>query len=861
MLSRRLAGWRALLGVLTGLLLAFACSTPTYHFYKPTVEHCSNGAPDPDLGESDVDCGGMECRGCTFGQHCNDSADCADGECLMGYCQEVGCENQLIDGSETAVDCGGECKGCRDGLPCRYAVDCLSKVCGEDGTCKSPSCTDTVRNGDELGTDCGGSFCDGCPIGTPCTEPFQCQSALCDEATSTCALNCSRGFDECDGDTLDPCETNLLTSADNCGACGNVCELEHAEASCAGGTCQVESCSAPWIRCNTDDSDGCEINSSNDLDNCGGCGMACAALHGRPSCVSSECTIECEDLFGDCDEDARTGCETSVTDVDNCGECGNRCSAAEGEPYCVDGECGFTDCPDETGDCNGDQVCETNLGEDPENCGRCGNICSAVNGETACMDGRCVLTACEDGWQNCDDDEEDGGFATGCESNVASDARNCGGCNVRCDIVENGTGTCQGGDCALVCDSGFEDCDQSVSTGCEADTRSDPDHCGGCNNDCDIPNAVPECAGSTCGIADCVAGFEDCNAAAGCETNISTSDQHCGGCGDACSNAGAADVSCSGGNCAPPACDATHGNCDGNHRNGCEQDVTTPAACGSCNNVCSGATPNCVSTGGAYRCQARIAIANAAPYPTAQIVANTLMFNATPHAGTNRMVLLAVASESQGNGFAGARPDSVRFGSTNMIAGPSQVGANDYWSPDLFIYYLPLGDSANAQAQVTVTVEGASSPAITGISVQQLLLTGVRQASPITDFAGGFLGTSTPEAPDPSVIGVDVDVATSGSFIYSFISTYWSEGLGCPVGMPTSGCPAWSVNPSTNLTVAETLATSPINFGGSATARMFGMSVSAASPALPVAGTYTPSWSVPYSGRMTHLAVVIAPAP
>ncbi|HEY3496098.1 MAG TPA: hypothetical protein VGK73_15475 [Polyangiaceae bacterium] len=853
-------GRRALTAAVVGLFLAIACSTPTYTFVDDTAPHCENRVEEPELGETDLDCGGPECNGCTYGQKCGDTTDCAVGQCLLGFCQEPGCENHELDGEETAVDCGGGCPGCRDGQPCRVSTDCQSKVCGEDELCASASCDDGVRNGDELSIDCGGAFCEGgCGIGDPCLVPSDCESVACDAETQTCALNCARGTDECDGDLEEPCETNLLTSIRNCGECGEMCDLAHAEASCIGGTCQIETCAEPWIRCNTEDEDGCEINSSVDPMNCGGCGMVCPDLHGEPSCVNSTCVIECEEGFGDCDENPLTGCETSVNDVENCGRCGRVCPDDEGTPNCREGVCGVTSCADGLGDCNADMTCETSLDTDPLNCGRCGNICSAANGSVDCVDGRCVITACEDGWENCDDDEPDGGFSTGCEANVTSDARNCGGCGTRCDVVDNGTGTCQGGSCDLACNAGFQDCDGRVDTGCEANTRSDPEFCGGCDNACDIPNARAECVDSECGIDECLGAFENCTSGGGCETDTSSSVQHCGECDHACSRSGATAVSCSGGRCAAPTCDSAHRSCDGNNDNGRETDVTTTAACGACGNVCGAATPNCVLSGSTYRCQARIAIANAQPYPNAQVASGSLTFKATPHAGTNRVVLLAVASESQGNGLTGARPDSVTFGGQAMSAGPSQVGANDTWGPDLFVYYLAIGDAAAAQAQVDVVIDATSAPAATVIVAQQLLLTGARQTTPLTGSAGGFLGTSSPEAPDPSVITVTVPVAVSGSAIYSFTSALWMDGGNCTPNTPSSNCPAWSVSPSTNLTVTETLAMAPVTVSG-APLRTFGMFISATSPSLPAVGDYQPRWSIPYSGRMTHLAVAIAPA-
>ncbi len=855
---RHLSGGRRALRALTaGVLTAIACSTPTYHFV-PDVSHCGNHVTDMDLGESDVDCGGPDCHGCSYGARCNQTTDCAQGQCLSYVCQEPGCSNQVLDGDETGVDCGGSCPPCRDGQPCLVPTDCMSAVCGTDQTCAMPSCHDGVRNGQELDVDCGGPFCDGCPIGSPCMVPADCQSGLCDD-TKRCALNCARGTAECDGDTTVPCETNVLTSSQNCGMCGNVCDLPHANSICGGGACQIGSCTKPWIRCNTDDSDGCEVNASTDVMNCGACGTVCPDLHGTPSCVSSKCAITCDDGFGDCDKDPLTGCETSTNDVDNCGGCGKKCPATNGEPYCVDGKCGATTCDAGMGDCDGDQVCETNLDDNVNNCGRCGNVCSVANGTPDCVKGKCVVLHCNDGWDNCDASADDGGYSTGCETNTTSDIENCGACGQRCDMVANATGTCQAGSCGLVCATGFQDCDGHLDNGCETDTTSDAKHCGACNNACSIPNATAVCSSSACALDHCSSGFQDCTSAPGCETNVSTSVAHCGNCTTTCSNAGASSVSCSGGQCDAPVCDSAHGNCDGKNGNGCEADVTKPAACGSCTNACSSAEPNCVLSGTSYSCQSQITIANAQPYPNAYVAGATLTFNATPHAGTNRLILLAVASASQNNGITGARPDTVTWGGKAMIAGPSQTGANDQYSPAEFIYYLPLGDAAADEAAVSVVIDTSPAPAAQVIFMQHLQLNGASQTGPVTASLGGFLGTTTAEAPDPSVITLNLPITVSGSIIYSFIAAMGSDGGTCTANTPATNCPSWSVTPPTNLSVTETWAMTPLSVG-SMPMRAFGMFVSGASAGLPAVGTYSPSWSVPASNRMTHLAVAVAPA-
>ena len=70
------------------------------------------------------------------------------------------CTNAMLDGNETAIDCGGDCPACEDGEACLDASDCKSGVCDE--TCQPAACDDQVFNGDEVELDCGGScsFCE-----------------------------------------------------------------------------------------------------------------------------------------------------------------------------------------------------------------------------------------------------------------------------------------------------------------------------------------------------------------------------------------------------------------------------------------------------------------------------------------------------------------------------------------------------------------------------------------------------------------------------------------------------------------------------------------------------------------------------
>lgn len=70
-----------------------------------------------------------ECPDCTQDSHC-DTAVCDEQE---GTCSPATCANGLVDGQETAEDCGGQdCPSCANGLACVDDGDCLSDNCQND---------------------------------------------------------------------------------------------------------------------------------------------------------------------------------------------------------------------------------------------------------------------------------------------------------------------------------------------------------------------------------------------------------------------------------------------------------------------------------------------------------------------------------------------------------------------------------------------------------------------------------------------------------------------------------------------------------------------------------------------------------
>lgn len=300
--------------------------------------HCLNQLQNTT--ESDVDCGGPDCLRCGAGRGCVRASDCFSGQCFSGSCQDPTCANEKKDGAETDVDCGGwRCRACVPERLCLVASDCTSGVC-TDQSCAEATCNDQVKNGDELGLDCGAEGCPGCAAGTPCSAPAQCASGSCQ--AGQCDVSCSDGTAECDGDLNVECEARIDSDPTQCGQCGQVCTLEHAEPSCAAGVCAIATCQAPYSDCNGEAADGCETNLNGDADHCGACELTCPRQHATPSCVEGTCALTCDLSYGDCDRDPSTGCETAIDrSVEHCGGCHRRCTAPAGEtPICRDAQCG-----------------------------------------------------------------------------------------------------------------------------------------------------------------------------------------------------------------------------------------------------------------------------------------------------------------------------------------------------------------------------------------------------------------------------------------------------------------------------------------------------------------------------------------
>jgi hypothetical protein len=535
----------------------------------------------------------------------NADAACRDSQCGLGECvanfedcdgkPENGCEVNLLANAANCGACGAAC-----------ALEDANPVCTA-GSCEIASCAVGYR-------DCDTSAINGCEVRI-LDDPTNCGS--CENTCSLANANvgcsayactvvsCEAPSANCDGQPANGCEVDTSTDVNNCGGCTQACALLHATAACSGGACAIESCDSGWKDCNGDPDGGCETNVNGSESNCGDCGVVCSTNHTLTSaCTLGTCTITCAANFDDCDGDVSNGCETDLrTNVDHCDQCDFPCPAGPGQTAnCVNRTCGTSSCAAGSADCDGDvgTGCEVDTTTDVSNCGACGKACFVPNGTATCNNGQCVVASCDPGFDDCTS-------ALGCETRLNT-LSNCGACNSSC-ALPNATTTCVTGTCAIsFCTQPYASCDDLQNNGCEVNTQASTAHCGGCGNACSSQNGVPSCINGSCAIT-CNPGFGNCNATAadGCERATTNDVANCGACGVVCAVQNGA-PGCNGTACVVASCTAPFVDCDGQYGTGCETNTNdNEEHCGACNASCN--LPNAVSSCSLGECVIDVCIA------------------------------------------------------------------------------------------------------------------------------------------------------------------------------------------------------------------------------------------------------------
>jgi hypothetical protein len=248
----------------------------------------------------------------------------------------------------------------------------------------------------------------------------------------------------------------------------------------------------------------------------------CTMSSGTWSCVCNDrftgdgatCSRDCSVDNGGCDPNAdctgtpgTTGCTCHATFLGD----GLNCACPSGKTLC-NGAC-------------------VDTRSDPGSCGTCGTVCGAPHGTPTCVNGSCAVASCDDGFADCN-----GIASDGCEVDLSADPQHCSSCSHDC-MLQHALPACNAGVCGVsMCASGFGDCDNTPSNGCETNVETTAAHCGTCANACSIPNGSPACRNGSCAVEACQGTFADCDGLAsnGCETDLSSNTQHCGTCGNAC---------------------------------------------------------------------------------------------------------------------------------------------------------------------------------------------------------------------------------------------------------------------------------------------------------------------------------------
>jgi hypothetical protein len=566
---------------------------------------------------------GQACTVPTGGGTATCVANCSAGQtACSGICRDLATDNANCGACGTACVGGASCQGrscvcptgqsvCGTGASavCRALqtdnANCgtCGNVCGAGTVCSAGMCTASCASPT---TNCSGvcrdlandaNNCNAC--GAVCSRA----NAVAGCSAGACTLAaCNAGFGNCDGNAANGCEVNTSTSVTNCGVCGNSCQFANAAASCVAGVCTRGACAAGFANCDGVNANGCEVNTvSGDINNCGACNNRCPTppIGSIAVCSNSMCTtssVSCMAGTADCDGAPGNGCEVATTTIMNCGACGRACVGTNGTATCTSQLCGIT-CSAGFGDCNGllTDGCETGTSASPTNCGACNRVCSLPNATAGCAAGACTIASCNAGFANCD-----GIAANGCEVNLNNDAANCGACSTAGAPRACAAGQlCSAGACVTSCGAGQTNC-----SGVCRDLTTDPDACGACGTVCSGTGLVARTCGAGACNGTCSAGRANCDGnlqSNGCEADINTSVARCGGCAmSACSTSHVVPA-CSGGNCTG-ACTVGFADCNGDKRtDGCEVNTTNnPMHCGACGAVCPArphaAASTCVSS-------------------------------------------------------------------------------------------------------------------------------------------------------------------------------------------------------------------------------------------------------------------------
>ena len=325
----------------------------------------------------------VNCGAC--GHTCSTGLVCSNGACGVACapplttCEiggsDAGADAGLDSGADAAADASAALDASADAAPDAGDASLDASASSEGGAPDAGATADAASPA--VSRYCARTAsdehnCGAC--GVSCAAGQQCDDGVC-------SATCSAGQTLCSGVCRD-----LATDLANCGTCGTTCASGQV---CSGGVCQA-SCGLPFTQCGS----AC-ANTASDPAHCGSCATSCAPENVKaPACSSGTCNyVGCQGGFADCDGNVANGCELATsTDVTNCGGCGVHCAGAHvSANVCAAGACGYAACQAGFADCDGSAAngCETDL-TSSASCGACGNVCatgSSCSNEEQCVPG------------------------------------------------------------------------------------------------------------------------------------------------------------------------------------------------------------------------------------------------------------------------------------------------------------------------------------------------------------------------------------------------------------------------------------------------------------------------------------------
>ena len=364
---------------------------------------------------------------CPAGQYCV----AATNTCAAGCRDDASCSTSAGDGGATTRRCDTTTRACVDCLSdehCPAGMLCVgntcvtgcnaSRPCPGTQSCCGGACVDAQSNT---------AHCGACDQRCSVTNG----AAACMNGTCSVAM-CTAPFADCDVSAANGCETDTSRSTEHCGACGTACAPRpNATASCTAGAC-AWACDTGFADCDSDPANGCEVDTRASVNHCGACGTVCALPNATATCAASRCVVAtCATGFADCDGVGSNGCETDTRiTVSHCGACDNACaSAPNAVPACAVGACALT-CTAGFADCDGamGNGCETDTRVSANHCGGCGRACALPNATSStCAASACAVATCAAGFGDCD-----GMAPNGCETDTRVAELHCGTCGRAC---------------------------------------------------------------------------------------------------------------------------------------------------------------------------------------------------------------------------------------------------------------------------------------------------------------------------------------------------------------------------------------------------------------------------------------------